>query len=29
MAALKFMEVNINLQVIKSNSVTFDNQKRK
>ena len=29
MAALKFMEVNINLQVIKSNSVTFDNQKKK
>ena len=29
MAALKFKEVNENLQVIKSNSVTFDNQKKK
>ena len=29
MAALKFTEVNINLQEIKSNSVTFDNQKKK
>ena len=29
MAALRFKEVNENLQVIKSNSVTFDNQTKK